>query len=142
VPLDVEEDEGEFLLEFSANDACDPAPQVTGVVKTPALDGLEIDLKTDEQVKVEFDLGDGEVEIKGLDPEALLAQLQQFGGLMVDSGQLVKVELDKDDAQEFKFGEDGILKIEAPHPTLMVTSEDASGNTVTAQVSPQLALDD
>lgn len=83
VSLDVEDDEGKFHLEFSATDVCNAAPKVTGVVKTPPLDGLEIELKTEDEVKIEFDLDEGEVEIKGPNPEVLLAQLQQFGGLVV-----------------------------------------------------------
>ncbi len=144
IPLKVEEDEGEFRLEFSATDTSDPAPQVVGVIVTPSLDGLEIKLKVKSEVKVEFELDKGKVKIEGPDPDALLAQLQQYGGLVVESGQLVKVELDDDDEgeQEFKFDKNGKLKLEAASATLQVTAEDASGNTSTIQVSPQFTPDD
>ena len=139
MPLEVKKDEGEFILEFGATDICDPAPEFTGVLETPDLDGLEIKLKTKSKVKIEFDFEDGKVEIQGPDPEALLTQLQELGGLLVDSGQLVKVELEEDDEGEFefKFENDGTLRIEAPSATLKGTSVDASGNTATVQVSPQ-----
>ena len=141
VSLDGEEDEGKFVLEFGASDACDPTPQVIGVVETPNLDGLEIELKTKSKVRIEFNFEEGKVEIQGPDPEALLAQLQEFGGLVVDTGQLVKVKLEEADEgeQEFKFEKDGTLRIKAPIATVKVTGEDASGNTARQQASPQLA---
>ncbi len=146
VPLKVNKGKGEFRLEYSAVDVCDPASQVTGVVQTPALDGLKIKLKTKREVKVKFDLKKGKVEIRGPDPQALLDQLEEFGGLVVHSGQLVRVELrkakkGKQKKQEFKF-DDGKLKIKAPSAILKVTGEDASGNTATVQVSLQFAPKD
>ena len=91
---DCEDDEGRFRIEFSCSDACDETPEVTGVIETPSLGGLDIELKTSDKVEVKFDLEDGEVKIQGPDPEALLAQLQQYGGLVVNSGQEVKAELE------------------------------------------------
>ncbi len=143
VPLQVEEDEGKFILQFGATDVCDPAPQVTGIVETPNLDGLDIELKTKSKVEIEFDLEEGKVKIKGPDPEALLAQLQEFGGFLVDSGQLVKIELEEanEGELEFKFEKDGTLKIEAPSATLKVTGKDATSNTTSMRVSPQFAAE-
>lgn len=69
-----------FQVEYSCSDACDTNPQVTGVIKTPSLDGLEVELKTKSKVKVKFDLEDGKVKIQAPDPGALLAQLQDFDG--------------------------------------------------------------
>lgn len=144
VPLKVEEDEGTFRLEFSVTDVCHATPQVTGAVRTPALGGLKIELKTKAEVKVEFDRKEKKVKIQGPNPQALLTQLQQFGGLVVTRGQVVKVELKEANSgkQEFKFEKDGTLKIEAPTPTMRVTGKDNAGNTATVQVSPQFASGD
>ena len=146
MPLKVKKGKGEFRLEYSAVDVCDPASQVTGVVQTPALDGLKIKLKTKREVKVKFDLKKGKVEIRGPDPQALLAQMKEFGGLVVHSGQLVRVDLKKakkgkQKKQEFKF-DDGKLRIKAPSAILKVTGEDAYGNTAAVQVSLQFAPKD
>ena len=124
-----------FQVEYSCIDTCDTNPQVAGVIKTPSLDGLEVKLKTKSKVKLEFDLEDGEVEIQAPDPGALLSQLQEFGGLLVDSGQLVEVEFQDDEDEEeqrFKFDRDGVLKIEASSVMLAVICEDSSGNQATA----------
>jgi hypothetical protein len=144
VPLKVEKDEGTFRLEFSVTDVCHATPQVTGVVRTPALGGLKIELKTKAEVKVEFDGKEKKVKIQGPNPQALLAQLQQFGGLVVTRGQVVKVELKEANSgkQEFKFEKDGTLKIEAPSATLQVTGKDGAGNTATLQAKPQFATGD
>ncbi|MEE8490147.1 MAG: HYR domain-containing protein, partial [Acidimicrobiia bacterium] len=144
---DKDEDKGEFRLEFSAADACDTALQVTGVVQTPPIVGLKVKLKTRSRVKVKFDLKKGKVEIRGPNPKALLAQIEESGGLVVHSGQLVKVDLKqakkgKQKKQEFKFEKGGKLKIKTPSAILMVIGEDASGNTAAVQVSPQFAPKD
>ena len=120
---------------------------MTGVVQTPRIDGLKVKLKTKSRVKVKFDLKKGKVEIRGPNPQALLAQLQQLGGLVVDSGQLVRVDLKKakkgkQKKQEFKFDKGGKLRIKAPSAILKVTGEDDSGNTAAVQVSPQFAPKD
>jgi len=145
VPLKVEEDEGRFRLEFSAIDICDPAPQVKAVVRTPPLDGLQIKkLKTKNEVKVQFDLDERKVEIHGPNSEAVLAQLQQFGGLVVNNGQLAKVSIEEaeEGEQQFKFDKNGELKIEAPTATLQVTGKDGAGNTATLQANPQFATEE
>ena len=141
VPLKVEEEEGAFRLEFSASDVCDLTPEVMGVVETPPLDGLKVKLKTKSAVEILFDLDEGVVKIQGPAPRALLAQLRQFGGLLVESGQRVEIKLKDgdEDELEFKFDKDGKLKVEAPSVVLAVTSEDASGNASTSRASPQFA---
>ena len=144
---DSEDDEDHrFRLEFSATDACDPSPQVTGVLQTPSLDGLQVKLKTKKRVKVEFDLKKNEVEIEGPDPAAILTQLQDQGGLEVSNNQLVQVDLIKDNdgrpKVKFKFEKNGLLRIKATSAVLRVTAEDASGNVATQEVSPNLPADD
>ena len=93
VPGKVEDDEGLFTALFDCNDACDDNPVLTGVISTPSLDGLIVKLKTKSRVKVVFDLDEGKVKIEGPDPTAVLAELQQNGGLVIASGQLVLSQL-------------------------------------------------
>jgi hypothetical protein len=74
----------------------------------------------------------------------VFAQLQNFGGLIVESGQIVQVEREEDNNEfEMSFEENGILKIEAPQPTFKVTGYDRSGNIATVEaVPPFLAEED
>ena len=144
IPLDVEDVEGEFRLDFTAADICDPAVAVNGLIKTPSLDGLKVDLEVAPNIKIEFDFTENKLEVKGPDPAGVFAQLQNFGGLIVESGQIVQVETEEDNNEfEMKFEENGMLKIEAPQPTFKVTGYDRSGNIATVEaVPPFLAEDD
>lgn len=82
----VNEDRGLFRVEFSVEDSPDPAPQVLAVMEAPSLDGLEVTLKTKSKVKVDFNIEAGKLKIHGPDPQALLDQLETFGGLVVEVG--------------------------------------------------------
>ena len=145
VALDVEDDEGKYRAEFSCSDACDVDPKLTGVIVTPSLDGMEIKLKTKSKVKVVFEPAKNKVKIEGPDPEAILAQLQQFGGLVIDDGQQVQFELEDDDdgKMTFKFHK-GVLKVEGPSAdlfSLLVTCEDSSGNVGAAFATPEFSTE-
>ena len=96
VPVPNEEDESEFTAVYSCNDACDTSPQTTGVIVTPSLAGLVVELEDDDEAKVEFDLAEGILKIHGPSPQALLDQLQA-GGLNVANGQVLEIEIDEDD---------------------------------------------
>ena len=106
--------------------------------------GLDIKLKTKSKIKVAFDLEDGKVKIEGPDPQAILDQINNLGGLVVNKGQLVNVELDDDDAEEitFKFNKKGILTIEGSLAELMVACTDSSGNVGTASATSELLAGD
>ena len=145
VPVgELEDDEGRFRVEFSCSDGCDDDPQPTGVIAIPSLVGLDIKLKTKSKIKVAFDLEDGKVKIEGPDPQAILDQINNLGGLVVNKGQLVNVELDDDDAEEitFKFNKKGILTIEGSLAELMVACTDSSGNVGTASATSELLAGD
>jgi hypothetical protein len=142
VPLKGKKKKGEFRVQFSAVDVCDSSPKVTGVVPTPTLDGLRIKMKRGSRVKIMFDFKKDKVEIYSPHPQAILAQLRQFGGLVVNNGQPVKVELKKrnkhgEKKQEFEFDKHGKLKIDSSSAILRVIGEDFSGITATVQVSPK-----
>lgn len=123
----------EFILKFSARDLCDPAPWIMGIIETPDVNEFHVKLKTASRIKIEFNLRKGEVKIAAPDPNELLAQMQQSGGLPVESGQLVKVKLKEPDANKlvFKFDHKGKLIIVAPRPVLTVIAADLSGNVST-----------
>ena len=84
---------------------------VRGIIKTPSLDRLEVDLEVASNMKIEFDFKQNKLEVKGPDPAGVFAQLQNFGGLIVESGQIVQVETEEDNNKfEMKFEENGMLK--------------------------------
>ncbi|MBI5149585.1 MAG: hypothetical protein HZA28_02275, partial [Candidatus Omnitrophica bacterium] len=142
VPLKDKGDEKAFRVEFGAEDICDPQPHVTGVVEMPSPDGLEVKLKRDHEIKIEFDLKKKKVEIQGPDPDALLNQLRTYGGVVIQNRQQVKVDIkDEDKKQKYEFDENGQFKIKAPTAVLKVVSEDASGNRVNVRVSPEMRDD-
>ena len=90
-------------------------------------------------MRIKFDLEKGKVDIRGPDPEALLGQLEEFGGLLVDSGQLVELELDDDEEDgkfEIKVKKDGTIEVEGWFFELLVTCTDASENEAEVTVTP------
>ena len=135
IPIDVEEDEGLFEIVATATDPDDNLDTVTAVIVLPSIDGLDIELKQKNKIQIEVDLEEREAEIKGSDPDALLAEILQFGGLLVEDGDLVKIEINDDLEYELKFKK-GILKIEAPEVTLRVTGTDTEGLSDTATANP------
>ena len=140
VPL--EDKKEEFRVEFNAVDICAPNPQVIGVIETPSLDGLEFELKQDDAIKIKFDLKKQKVEIQGPDPNALLNQLRTYGGIVIQNGQQVEVDIkDEDKKQKYELEKDGWLKIKAATAILKVMAEDASGNKAEVRISPDIRDD-
>jgi hypothetical protein len=134
-PVDVEEDEGLFEVVATATDPDDNLDTVTAIIELPSIDGLDTKLKEKNKVKVEIDLDEGKVKIEGPDPDALLAEILQYGGFLVEDGDLVKAEPKEHLKYELKLKK-GVLKIEAPEITLRVTATDTEGLTDTATASP------
>ena len=135
-----DEKDRKFRVEFSATDICDPAPEVRGIIETPPLEGLEVKLKRDDEIKIKFDLKKRKLDIHAPDPDVILNQLRTYGGMVIPNGQLTKVKTDddhKDEKQEYEF-EDGWLKVKAPVAVLKVISVDSSGNKAEVRVSPEI----
>lgn len=81
-------------------------------------------------------------KIEGPDPDTLLNQLRTYGGIVIQNGQQVEVDIkDEDKKQKYEFEEDGWLKIKAPSAVLRVMGEDASGNKTEERVSPEIRDD-
>jgi len=138
IPIEVGENEGLFKVEFSATDGCDPDPTVTAVMEVPSIEDAEIELKVEDEVKLEFDLEEGKIEIKGPEPEMIEMQIRCYGGITVENGQMIDVEVVDGQEYEYKY-EDGRLKIEAPEITLNVTAIDVRSNSATVSVNPSFA---
>ena len=128
----------EFVLEIKATDLCDPAPQLIGSIQTPDLHEFQVLLKTASRIKIEYNLKKGEVVIAAPDPNGVLAQLEEFGGIPVENGQVVKLKRKDSDTNKlvFKLDQRGKLIIQAPNAVLLVRAEDRSGNVSTSQKHP------
>jgi hypothetical protein len=93
IPIEVEEEEGLFEIKYSADDNCDPDPDTAGVILTPQLTEPEVKFHVEEEIiRLEYDLEENEVEVKGPDPEALWQEIQELGGLRVEDGQHIYIE--------------------------------------------------
>jgi len=138
IPIDVETDEGKFEISFSAVDNCDPDPEVTAVILLPDLDDPYI-AYTVREFKLEFTLDDNKLEVKDpVDPTELWNDIQDDGGLQVDSGQMVYIELPEGDPTDWEIYYDAynVLRILGYKPTLRVIATDDSGNTAVLDVQP------
>ena len=140
----IKKDSGLYTAVFACSDNCDPSPSLKGVIRTPSLDGLEVKLKVKSRVEVKFNLKKGKVTISGPDPQAILDQINENGGLLIDSGQLIKAKVkDKYGSKpSFKFKKDGTLDVKGSSLEFVVTCEDSSGNVGTASAEPVFAPDD
>lgn len=124
----------------SATDADGNQHAVLALIKVPTLEvKREPKLKVGSEIEVKFN--NNRVEIKGPDPEALLAQIQTYGGLLVQDGQLIEVKRKPAAHQKFTF-EDDVLQIEAPAIELYVIVTDANELTGTATAEVTCAEND
>ena len=135
IPIEVEADEGTFRIEFSATDDYDPNPIVSAVLLVPSMVDLAVEFHVQDEVKLEFDLEDNKVEIKGPNPEEEWSEIQIMGGIAVLNEQIIKVEVKEGLKYAYKY-EEGELKIEVPEIILRVTAIDASGNEEISTTSP------
>ena len=123
----------------SATDADGNQHDVLALIKVPALEAKrEPKLKVGSEIEVKFN--NNRVEIKGPDPEAILAQIQTYGGLLVEDGQLLEVKRKPAAQQKFTL-EDDVLQIEAPAIELYVIVTDANELTATATAEVACAKD-
>ena len=141
-PIDVDHDEGTFRVVADGTDPDGNLESVVAVIKTPSIDGLDVELNVDDEVKVKFDPEEGEVKISGPDPQALLEQILELGGIAVPDGQIVEIESeDGGDETDFEF-DDGVLEIEASDVTICVIATDTAGEMDTAVAEPVFQSND
>ncbi|MFX1507559.1 MAG: hypothetical protein ACFFDC_15855 [Promethearchaeota archaeon] len=139
VPIEIySSNEGLFEVQFNASDDYDPNPNITAVIDVPLPDNLSdwtIHLTTDTSFTLKIDYAAKKLEIKDLDPESRLNEIQQYSGIIMENGQRIKVKL-KDVEKFMCKDEKGTLKFEAPEIILRVTASDEAGNINTIFVYP------
>ncbi|MFX0015703.1 MAG: Heimdall-CTERM domain-containing surface protein [Promethearchaeota archaeon] len=149
VPIHVERTEGTFTIDFTVIDDIDPEPDVTAILQVFLPEGWRdwdtIEHEDGSKIKIEIDYDDEEIEIKGPNSEKILNDLINLGGLVIDNGQLLKIEL-KDDKVEIELIEPQTGKIELEdfegepismvNKLLKVTAVDDAGNLGIATATP------
>ena len=134
--LSVTPGEGTFSIAATATDP-DVDPLVIDVfLVTPSLIGLEIELSVQPLINVSFEIEAGNVEIKGPDPELVLASLRELGGFAVEEAQIVEFEIGVGPNVALASQMDGSLKVEAATVTLNVVATDPLGQSSIAIANP------
>jgi hypothetical protein len=133
-----------FRVEFSAADADNNLRDVVAILVIPPfvqVDDVELDVKLKEKDKVEIKVERSKLEISAPDPEALLATIEQYGGIPVISGQ--KIEYREYPAHRFRLEvDDDTLEIRAHDLLLQVTAVDGAGLSHQVTVTPTALSDD
>jgi len=136
-PIDVNDNKGTYMIVFSVLDANDPNIIITAIIQLPIPSNLscwDVELKVHQKLKIEIDADKMKIKIKGPDPEYILAQLREYGGIVVENGQVIDVKLK--DEEKYKYEDKkNVLKIDGPEVMVIVTAIDTSGNIGMATAS-------
>ena len=135
-PLTVTPEEGIFSIAATATDPDEDPLVIDSYLVTPSLIGLEIELSVQPLISVSFEIDAGNVEIKGPDPELVLASLRELGGFAVEDAQIVEIEIEVGSNVTLALRMDGSLKVEAAAVTLKVVATDPLGQSSTAIANP------
>ncbi|MFX0086124.1 MAG: hypothetical protein ACFFAU_10630 [Candidatus Hodarchaeota archaeon] len=157
IPIIVEEYKGTFEISFYASDETDSELEIIAILRIflPVDWHINWDLEKEEdsKTKIEADYEDEEIEIKGPNPDEIYHDLTNLGGLRVDNGQILKIELEDDEIKielfnynspsgkiELKnFDEDPFILIT---DLLNVTATDKAGNIGFAKASPSFEAEE
>jgi hypothetical protein len=113
---------------------------VLAFIKVPSVENAQrLILSADSKVEVKFD--HNQIEIKAPEPETLLAQIQTYGGLLVQDGLVIEAKYKEESKQKFKL-EEGVLHIEAPAIELQVMHTVAGELTGVVTTAANVDCDD
>jgi hypothetical protein len=125
-----------IAVDATAIDPDDNLESVMAYIELPSLEGLDIKLKKNHKTKVNFNLEEEKVKIKSPDPQGLLEEIVEYGGIAVKHGQNIWIRTSDDYSKyELQLKKD-ILQIKAPEVTLYVTATDSDGLSDTAKAGP------
>ncbi len=140
MPLACAGNSGKFQVVATANDRNGHPQAVAARIKLPWREGSQrVQLKVGAQSEIK--ITPNKVEIKAPDPEALLAQLQRDGGILVENGQVVQATRKAASQQGFKLV-DGVWQIAAPALELQVGTTGADGFTNLATVTADITCNE
>jgi hypothetical protein len=133
----VRESIARFTVVATATDLNGDLLEVVAVIRTPPLHAdQKVVLKVKKKSEVTFK--QDKVEITGPDPQALLDQIQQHGGILVQDGQTIEVKLTNASEYKVELQEEGLL-FEVQDLVLEVVAVDAAGVSARASASPVFA---
>lgn len=135
-PLTVTPGEGISSIAATATDPNEDPLAIDSFLVTPSLTGLEIELTVQPLINVSFKIEAGSIEVKGPEPELVLASLQELGGFAVEDAQIVEIEIEVGPNVTLASQMDGSLKVEAAAITLNVVATDPLGQSSTAISTP------
>ncbi|MBE0643406.1 MAG: choice-of-anchor I family protein [Bacteroidetes bacterium] len=129
---------GDFRVDVSAEDGCDPVPALTAVINIPSLRNPQLSFSIDSDIRVKFDPAKNRVSVQAPNPAQFWAEIVAAGGIPVADGDVFEFQqLANYDKFDFDFNSNGDLqKVKAATATLTATAVDASWNSVTVTAVP------
>ena len=134
-PIETEDDGGTFKVISSGSDRDRNLDTVVAVILAPYHNRIDVRTEVKKRLKVQFERR--VVRIEAPDPQAVLDDITEFGGIVVSNGQRVRIRIDEDsDESVYRYRSDGTLVVESPRVTLRVTATDTEGASDSAKVRP------
>lgn len=134
VPLDIDDDReaGIFQIQVTATDPENALQDTLIILKLPPSD-QERKIKQKEGRKTEIQFTNKQLEIKAPDPQALLDQINAYGGIIVQNGEQIDLRFKKKGEGELRVEDNG-WRLEGRTIELQVIAVDSAGLTSTTQV--------
>lgn len=134
IPIDIDDDRkaGLFQIQVTATDPENALQSTLIILKLPASD-QERKVEQKEGRKTEIQFSNKGLEIKAPDPQAILHQINAYGGIIVQNGDRIDLRFKKKGEGELRLEDDG-WRLEARTIELQVIAVDNAGLTSTTQV--------
>ncbi len=134
VPIDIDDDReaGRFQIQVTATDPENALQGTLIILKLPP-SAQERKVKQKEGRKTELQFTNKQLEIKAPDPQAILHQINAYGGIIVQNGEQIDLRFKKKGEGELRLAENG-WRLEGRAIELQVIAIDSAGLTSTTQV--------
>ncbi|MBN1448005.1 MAG: choice-of-anchor I family protein [Bacteroidetes bacterium] len=134
---------GDFEVNITATDGCDPEPMVHAVIEIPATDGnTVIKYNMASLPRLKFDPAKNTVTVDAPNPQQFWTDILAAGGIPVVDGDVLEYDLIPSYTKfDYDFMTDGTLvKVKAAvDPVMMVAATDASNMTTTESATASFA---
>lgn len=135
VPIDIDDDReaGVFQIQVTATDPENALQNTLIILKLPP-SAQERKVEQKEGRKTELKFTNKQLEIKAPDPQALLDQINAYGGIIVQNGEQIDLRFKKKGEGELRVNDNG-WRLEGRTIELQVIAVDSAGLTSTAQAA-------
>jgi hypothetical protein len=135
VAIDIDDDReaGIFQIQVTATDPENALQATLIILKLPASD-QERKVEQKEGRKTEIQFTNKQLEIKAPNPQAILHQVNTYGGIIVQNGEQIDLRFKKKGEGELRREEDG-WRLEGRAIELQVIAADNAGQTGAAQAT-------